>query len=173
MGLQLSKSFCRYLSLRCLPSAAVSVLCPRKMARLLQRHDSRWTSVQHIVPRGLSQSRAIGCERASRELARNSDAAHQYPLSKFGVPFSSIVLFMPATTASLLLDECNIACSLNYGAALMRGLSEAADKMNTIPQLLPLMNCGKRSNLHGGRYDVAHPCSGLLLRRRRRRRSRT
>lgn len=25
----------------------------------------------------------------------------------------------------------------------MRGLSEAADKMNTIPRLLPLMNCGK------------------------------
>lgn len=43
----------------------------------------------------------------------------------------------------------------------MRGLSEAADKMNTIPRLLPLMNCGKCSNLHGGRYDVPHPRSGL------------
>lgn len=66
---------------------------------------------------------------------------------------------MLATTGSLLLDECNIACSLNYGAALMRGISENVDKMNMIPQLLLLMNCGKCSDLHGRRYDMPRPRS--------------
>lgn len=46
---------------------------------------------------------------------------------------------MLATTGSLLLDECNIACSLNYGAALVRGISENVDKMNMVPQLLLLI----------------------------------
>lgn len=41
---------------------------------------------------------------------------------------------MRATTGSLLLDECNIACSLNYGAALTRGISENVDKMNMVPR---------------------------------------
>lgn len=68
---------------------------------------------------------------------------------------------MLATTGSLLLDECNIACSLNYGAALMRGISENVDKMNMIPQLLLLMNCGKCSDLHGRRYDMPRPRSVL------------
>lgn len=43
---------------------------------------------------------------------------------------------MLATTGSLSLDECNIACSLNYGAALLRGISENVDKMNMIPASL-------------------------------------
>lgn len=68
---------------------------------------------------------------------------------------------MLATTGSLLLDECNIAPSLNYGAALMRGISENVDKMNMEPQLLLLMKCGKCSNLHGRRYDMPYPCSVL------------
>lgn len=156
--LQLSKSFCSYLCPHCLPSLAVSVLCPRKMARLLQRHDCCWTSVQHIVPRGLSQSRMIGCELASRVLASILMLFTEYPLCKFGGFFSSVVLFMLATTGSLLLDECNIACSLNYGAALMRGISENVDNMNMVPQLLLLVNCGKCSNLHGRRYDMSYPC---------------
>lgn len=66
---------------------------------------------------------------------------------------------MLATTGSLLLDECNIAPSLNYGAALMRGISENVDKMNMEPKLLLLMKCGKCSNLHGRRYDMPYPCS--------------
>lgn len=68
---------------------------------------------------------------------------------------------MLASTGSLLLDECNIACSLNYGAALMRGISENADKMNKVAQLLLLMNSGKCSNLHGRRYDVPYPGFGF------------
>ncbi len=63
---------------------------------------------------------------------------------------------MLATTESLLLDECNIACSFNYGAALMRGISENVDKMNMLAQLLSLMNSGKCRNLHGWRYDIFH-----------------
>lgn len=54
----------------------------------------------------------------------------------FGVFFSCILLFMLATPGSLLLDECNIACSLNYGAALVRGISQNVDKMNMVPQFL-------------------------------------
>lgn len=127
------------------------------MARLLQRHDCCWTSVQHIVPRGLSQSRLIGCELTIRALAPILMPFTKYPLCNFGVSFSSIVLFMLASTGSLLLDECNIACPLNYGAALMRGISENAHKMNMVPQLLVLMNSGKCSNLHGRRYDVPYP----------------
>lgn len=68
---------------------------------------------------------------------------------------------MLESTGSLLLDECNIACSLNYGAALMRGISENVDKMNMVPQLLLLMNCGICSNLHGRRYDMPYPCFGF------------
>lgn len=68
---------------------------------------------------------------------------------------------MLATTGSLLLDECNIAPSLNYGAALTRGISEDVDKMNMEPKLLLLMKCGKCSNLHGRRYDMPYPCSAF------------
>ena len=158
---QLCKSFCSYpclLCLLCLPSPAVSVLCPRKMARLLQRHDCCWTSVQHIVPRGLWQSCVIGCELVSeRDLASVLTRLTKYPSCNFGFFFSSAILFMLASTGSLLLDECNIACSLNYGA-LTRGISEDVDKMNIVPQLLLLMNCGKCSNLHGRRYDMSYSC---------------
>lgn len=131
------------------------------MARLLQRHGCCWTSVQHIVPRGLSQSRTIGCELESRVLASILMLFTKYPLCKFGGFFSCIVLFMLASTGSLLHDECNIACSLNYGAALKRGISEDVDKMNLVPRFLFLMNYGKCSNLHGRRYDIPYPCCGF------------
>lgn len=68
---------------------------------------------------------------------------------------------MLASIGSLLLDECNIACSLNYRAALMRGISENADKMKMVPQLLLVMNSGKCSNLHVRRYDVPYPRFGF------------
>lgn len=42
---------------------------------------------------------------------------------------------MLASTGPLLLDECNIARSLNYGAVLTRGISEDVDKMNMNPSL--------------------------------------
>lgn len=43
----------------------------------------------------------------------------------------------------------------------MRGISEDVDKMNMVPQLLLLMNCGKCCNLHGRRYDMPYPCFGF------------
>lgn len=55
-----------------------------------------------------------------------------------GVFFSCVLLFMLATPGSRVFDECNIACSLNYGAALMRGISQNVDKMNVVPQFLLL-----------------------------------
>lgn len=42
----------------------------------------------------------------------------------------------------------------------MRGISEDVDKMNMAPQLLLLMNCGKRSDLHGRSY-VSYPRFGF------------
>lgn len=52
-----------------------------------------------------------------------------------------------------MLDERSIACSLNYGAALRRGMSEDVDKMNLVPRFPLLMNCG-----NGGRCDMLyHP----------------
>lgn len=72
--------------------------------------------------------------------------------------FSFIVLFILANTGSLLLDECGVACSLNYGAALRRGASENVEKMNSLARLLSLMNCGNCGNLPDGRYDPPYPC---------------
>lgn len=60
-----------------------------------------------------------------------------------GVFFSCILLFMLATPGSRVLDECNIACSLNYRAALMRGISQNVDKMNAVPQLLLVYELGE------------------------------
>lgn len=79
----------------------------------------------------------------------------------FGVFVSCILLFMLATPGSLLLDECNIACSLNYGAALMRGISQNVDKMNMVPQFLLVYELWEMQHLHGRRYDMPYPCSVL------------
>lgn len=72
--------------------------------------------------------------------------------------FSCSVLFMLARPESLLHDECNIACSLNYGAALMRGISEEADEMNLVARFLLLMNSWKRSDMHGRSGDIPLLC---------------
>lgn len=135
--LQLSKSFCSYLSLPCLPSPAVSILCPRKMARLFQRHDCCWASAQHIVPKGSTQQDMWweGTQRVGMNSDHCSLISTEYVLRVF---FSCILLFMLATPGSRVLDECNIACSLNYGAALMRGISQNVDKMNVVPHFLLL-----------------------------------
>lgn len=84
----------------------------------------------------------LAVSEPSRAFGTDPDAVYQISTVYVWGFFSCIVLFMLARTESPLHDECNIACSLNYGAALMRGISEEADKMNLVPWFLLLMNWG-------------------------------
>lgn len=68
---------------------------------------------------------------------------------------------MLATPGSLLLDECNIACSLNYGAALVRGVSQNVDKMNTLPQFLRLYELWEMQPFAWQEMRYAAPLRGV------------